>query len=293
MKLNINEKQNNGENKKKILDIYAYMLMATSIIVLLMVFVADIMGYILGAKPIILNFSISIITAILALILGIIELKVNKRKTVVHVWIVSFCITVVTVFNLMVVAQVSGGVADKPIIYLYPEEETNVSVELPEDDRLLVSYPKYEESWKVLAKENGDLVDLETGRNLYSLYYENKNVVDFKVEKEGFVVKGEDTAKFLEEKLEILGLNEREAEEFIIYWLPKLEENKYNYIRFASVEEIEENMPLEISPKPDTTIRVLMTYKGLDRKIEVEEQKLETPKREGFVAVEWGGTEIK
>ena len=36
-----------------------------------------------------------------------------------------------------------------------------------------------------------------------------------------------------------------------------------------------------------------MTYKGLDRKIEVEEQKLETPEREGFVAVEWGGTEIK
>ena len=164
---------------------------------------------------------------------------------------------------------------------------------LSEDDRLLVSYPKYEETWKVLAKENGDLVDLETGRNLYSLYYESKNVIDFKVENEGFVVKGEDTAKFLEEKLDILGLNEREAEEFIIYWLPKLEENKYNYIRFASVEEIKENMPLEISPKPDTTIRVLMTYKGLDRKIEVEEQKLERPKREGFVAVEWGGTEIK
>lgn len=26
--------------------------------------------------------------------------------------------------------------------------------------------------------------------------------------------------------------------------------------------------------------------------IEVPEQKLETPTREGFVAVEWGGTEI-
>ena len=35
---------------------------------------------------------------------------------------------------------------------------------------------------------------------------------------EGFVVKGEDSAAFLEEKLEILGLNYKEAEEFIIYW---------------------------------------------------------------------------
>ena len=54
-----------------------------------------------------------------------------------------------------------------------------------------------------------------------------------------------------------------------------------------------ENMPLEINPKPDMLIRVLMTFKELDRPIEVEEQKLETPERNGFVAIEWGGTEIK
>ena len=52
-------------------------------------------------------------------------------------------------------------------------------------------------------------------------------------------------------------------------------------------------MLLEISPTPDTLIRVLMTYKGLDEPIEVEEQILETPERTGFVAVEWGGTEIE
>lgn len=54
-----------------------------------------------------------------------------------------------------------------------------------------------------------------------------------------------------------------------------------------------ENMPLEINPKPDMLIRVLKTFKGLDRPIEVEGQKLETPERNGFVAIEWGGTEIK
>ena len=32
---------------------------------------------------------------------------------------------------------------------------------------------------------------------------------------------------------------------------------------------------------------------GLDNPIEVEEQQLVTPERTGFVAVEWGGTEIK
>jgi hypothetical protein len=51
-------------------------------------------------------------------------------------------------------------------------------------------------------------------------------------------------------------------------------------------------MPLTITPEPDTTIRVLMEYKGLENSIKVEEQSLETPGRKGFVAVEWGGTEI-
>ena len=88
-------------------------------------------------------------------------------------------------------------------------------------------------------------------------------------------------------------MTEKESEEFIVYWLPKLEANKYNYIRFASLEDISENMPIEFSKDPDTLIRILMIFKGLDEPIEVEEQILETPVREGFVAVEWGGTEVK
>lgn len=181
----------------------------------------------------------------------------------------------------------------KPIIYLYPTEDLEVSVKLLKDKNLTCSYPKYKDEWKVLAQTNGNLKDLATNRQLYSLYYESKNDVEFKVENDGFVVKGEDTIKFLEEKLAILGLTEREAEEFIVYWLPKLEANKYNYVRFATLEEINENMPLEISPTPDTLIRVLMTFKELEKPIEVQEQKLETIDRTGFIAVEWGGTEIK
>lgn len=182
---------------------------------------------------------------------------------------------------------------DKPIIYLYPTEEEEVSVKLLNEQSITHSYPKYNNGWKVLASPDGNLKDLNTGRNLYSLYYENTSNIEFNVQKDGFIVKGQDATEFLEEKLEILGLTEREAEEFIIYWLPKLENNKYNYIRFATTEEINANMPLEINPNPDTIIRVLMTFKGLDNPIEVEEQKLISPERTGFVAVEWGGTEIK
>lgn len=182
---------------------------------------------------------------------------------------------------------------DKPIIYLYPNEETKVSVNLEYSNKITCSYPKYVDGWNVLAKPNGDLVDLKSNRNLYALYYESENVSNFKVQQDGFIVKGEDTAQFLEEKLAILGLTERESEEFIVYWLPKLEKNKYNYIRFATMDEINKNMPLEINPSPDSVIRVLMTFKKLENPIDVKEQKLQTPNRTGFVAVEWGGTEIK
>ena len=77
-----------------------------------------------------------------------------------------------------------------------------------------------------------------------------------------------------------------------MYWLPKLEKNKYNYIRFATNNEIENYMPLNVEPKPDSTIRIQMIYKALDSKISIKEQNISTPVRKGFTVVEWGGTEL-
>ncbi len=176
----------------------------------------------------------------------------------------------------------------KPVIYLYPTVDTDVTVKLGKEENLLVTYPKYEKEWKVRATKQGNLTD-ENGRNYYALYWEGISY-SIKNSDEGFVVKGEDTIEFLEEKLKILGLNERESNEFIMYWLPKLQNNEYNYIRFASMEEINDSMPLIINPKPDTIIRILMISKPLKEKISVKEQKLITPNRKGFTVVEWGGT---
>ena len=183
-------------------------------------------------------------------------------------------------------------VAAKPIIYLYPEQETDVTVTLGHPECITHSYPKYDGPWRVTARPAGTLTDLETGRELYSLYYENVSPIPLPQTDEGFVVRGEDTAAFLEEKLALLGLSPREAEEFIVYWLPRLEENEWNYIRFASGAEIDAEMPLEITPQPDSMIRVLMLWKPLDAPIEVREQTLTNPPRTGFTSVEWGGAEL-
>jgi len=181
---------------------------------------------------------------------------------------------------------------EKPIIYLYPEKETNVTIKFLKQERITTTYPKYNDIWDVTAKPNGDLIDNQTGRSLYGLYWEGKNY-NSKLEKEGFIVKGSDTISFLENSLSRLGLNEREANEFIIYWLPKLENNKYNYIHFSGTEFMNKEMPLEVNPKPNTMIRILMEYKPLERPINVEKQELKAPERKGFTLIEWGGTELK
>ena len=187
----------------------------------------------------------------------------------------------------------NGMVKKKPVIYVYPKEEIELIVKLGRPENITVSYPKYKDGWEVIAKPDGTLIDKNTNRELYSLYWEGISDTRKEMQEEGFVVKGVDTIKFLEEKLEILGLKEKESEEFIIYWLPQMEKNKYNYIRFEKIDEINKEMPLNISKKPDSVIRIMMNFKALDKKVDIKEQKLENPKREGFTVVEWGGTEIK
>lgn len=180
----------------------------------------------------------------------------------------------------------------KPIIYLYPEEETNISVKLGYKDNIIVSYPEYDDGWFVTAQPNGTLKDQRTGKELYSLYYEADTTSSFVLENSGFIVKKDDLIPFLEEKLLLLGLTEREANEFIIYWLPILQDNNYNYIRFLEQSEINKLMPLDVNPKPQTVIRVLMVYKGLDKPINVQPQELVTPNRIGYTVAEWGGIKL-
>lgn len=179
---------------------------------------------------------------------------------------------------------------DKPIIYLYPEKEEKVSVRVSKKEILTSTYPKYNDGWNVTAYPDGTLED-GNGRKYYALYWEGLYKVNIDKTK-GFCVKGEDTIEFLEEKLSMLGLNEREAQEFIVYWLPQLEKNKYNYIYFKQTEEVNDVMGLDIIPTPDTVIRILMVFEPLNKEIEIEEQEIVTPERKGFTVVEWGGTKL-
>ena len=181
----------------------------------------------------------------------------------------------------------------KPVIYLYPEKTTDVSVKLDVDGELLCVYPEYNGLWQVTADPDGTLTDAD-GRKYYCLYWEADIFDDLIPDRSvGFVVKGEDTAEFLRQKALALGLNEREANEFIIYWLPLMQSNPFNYVYF-SIDEYKEAARLDIEPDADTVIRFSMLWQALDKPVQVTEQILpDTPQRNGFTVVEWGGAEIK
>ncbi|MCX7708789.1 MAG: S-layer homology domain-containing protein [Clostridia bacterium] len=180
----------------------------------------------------------------------------------------------------------------KPVIYLYPSNEQQISVRLKLKGKLTYTYPQYNDGWKVTAKPDGTIVNAEDGVEYSYLFWEGQfQTPGLKLDR-GFVVKGEETTKFLQEKLSQLGLTPRERNEFIVYWAPKMQSNKFNLITFAG-KEYEEAVPLEISPKPNSVLRIFMIYQSLDEPIKVQPQEVKSFERKGFTVVEWGGTEVK
>ena len=174
----------------------------------------------------------------------------------------------------------------KPVIYLYPEEETDVTVRLELSGEMTCSYPAYDDGWTVAAAPDGTLRDADDQTYNY-LYWEGKSgaAYDFS---EGFCVAGSETAAFLEDALARLGLTRREANEFIVYWLPLMQDNPYNLISFQT-DAYAQSARLTVDPAPDTLLRVFMAWKPLGAEQEIAPQMLTAPERNGFTVVEWGG----
>lgn len=179
---------------------------------------------------------------------------------------------------------------DKPVIYLYPEEETKLNLTLDIKGELTTTYPEYKDGWSITAQPDGTLVD-SNGREYNYLFWEGQSDIEFDFD-EGFCIKGEDTLAFLEDALTQLGLTDKEQADFITYWLPKMQSNKYNIISFQN-EKYTQTARLEASCEIDTEIRVFMAWKASDEYVNIKEQKLSAPKRTGFTLVEWGGSEVK
>jgi len=187
-------------------------------------------------------------------------------------------------------------VMKKPIIYLYPIKEEEVNVKLDYQGKIIADYPKYDEStngWNVTAYPDGHLINKSDGKEYSYLFWEGKSSANINWDlSKGFVVKGEDTREFLSQTLSKMGLTPKEYNEFIVYWYPLMKDNPYNLIHFAG-REYTDTAPLNITPKPDSMLRVFMVYKALQDKIDITPQDIGSFERKGFSVVEWGATKVE
>ena len=184
-----------------------------------------------------------------------------------------------------------GCSVKKPIIYLYPKEQTNVKIHFNlKKTTFTTVYPKFtsENEWNVHASPNGDI---KIGDKKYPyLFWEAESYINQDFSK-GFIVKDEDAESFLEEKLKLIGLNEKESCDFITFWLPQIIKNKLSLLSFQT-EEFFRNFEEKIEPKPDSVLRVFLSIKKIEKKCDLEEQQLTKVERKGFTVVEWGGSMI-
>lgn len=214
-----------------------------------------------------------------------------KKKIICIGIVIVVLIIIWLVFALIKRTEYDPGLAPaKPVIYLYPEEQTDISVNVEFDGTFTCTYPEYGNGWNVTAYPDGKLVNKTDGMEYSYLFWEGISNTDYHIDT-GFVVSGNETESFLKEKLSYMGLTPKEYNEFIVYWLPQMIDNPYNLISFAG-EDYTKTAKLRIEPKPDSCLRVFMIYKPLEKPIEIKKQQLSRFKREGFSVIEWGGSKI-
>ena len=178
----------------------------------------------------------------------------------------------------------------KPVIYLYPTMPTRVSVQVTTTGQVVVSNPLYPKGgWKnVLASPDGTL---QYQGKLYSELFYETSVTSFQQPTTGKTLKSSQLQQELAGIVDKLGLINSEKQEFLAFWVPRLEATHAPYIYFSLLNTSTKAQVdhVSISPKPDTQISFIAYFKPITKPRPNTLVLPPTPQRKGFVSVEWGG----
>jgi hypothetical protein len=186
------------------------------------------------------------------------------------------------------------GGCGKPVIYLYPEKETDISVSLDVAVKFDATIPDYNGGWKVKAYPDGKLVDLQSNKSYKYLYWAGQvmNKTYPKMD-QGWVVEKENLSAFFNAKFEEMGFSSKEKDDFISYWVPEMnkKDTPYYKISFMNTYQLNEIFPMKVEPEPKSVFRIFMDWAPLIEKpaTYLEPQVLGKIQRSGFTMVEWGG----
>ena len=175
-------------------------------------------------------------------------------------------------------------VGRKPNIYIYPEQEINLSVQLnfPNGGEVIKSMPEYGTGWNVNVKPSG-LIDDQYEYLFYEADIPNLLQRDF-----GWKVNGTQLDSFFINNLHSLSFSTKEINDFIEYWIPLFDPSKKYLIYPQFNEELSDIIQLDISIKPDNLIRVWYVIKEFENNVQIEDLVIPLFERNGYVILEWG-----
>ena len=175
--------------------------------------------------------------------------------------------------------------AAKPNIYLYPAETMTVSVTLgfPLGGFVTTSIPTYGDGWQVTVDPDGTI----DGQYGY-LFYEAQQPDQYQYA-EGWTVAKDGLEDFFRGNLAAYGFVGREIEDFIAWWIPRLNGGPCYDLFPQTSAEIDPLITLDIIPAPDSVQRLFYAVRATDACTEHLAAPLIAPFiRDGFTALEWG-----
>jgi hypothetical protein len=180
-----------------------------------------------------------------------------------------------------------GGGCGKPVIYLYPQQATSVNIQVGAN--VTKSDPFYTQNgWKNVLAQAGSKLTYQ-GNTYNSLFWEGIGFGTYPSIDTGTIVPKSKLASTLRQQLNEQGLTTTEINDFMSYWQPKLPTTPYTRLTWFNTAQMNELAPLQVSPKPTSSIRVFLDFQGLNMPISIKPQSLHSTKRTGFTLVEWGG----
>ncbi|MBK9191015.1 MAG: hypothetical protein IPM77_05565 [Crocinitomicaceae bacterium] len=189
----------------------------------------------------------------------------------------------------------------KPVIYLYADQEKDAEIRINPKGEFTFTYPEYKNGWNFKVNSEVTISEIKTGKKYPYLFWEASSENMFYRQENGavpgFIISSSDVIPFLEEKLTLLGLNQKEQTDFITYWGPLMQTKENCLIQFMIDDEYENYVAeMSVHPKPDAIRRVYMFISPLDQNsigMPVIPQDLKSFERSGFTVVEWGGSIIQ
>lgn len=177
---------------------------------------------------------------------------------------------------------------DKPNLYLYPQEATDVAVRLPNWRRITESDPRYPvDGWRVTAQPDG-LLHTPVGERDFLFYEMNYEVSRFQHES-GWCVQGSLAQLSIESAMDELGFLPSEITDFTTAWdgiFPDATPGPDGRAMMTVYPQFDNLTAVRIDPEPDSFLRAWFVV--ADGCQIVEPADMPQVERAGFHAAEWG-----